>query len=357
MKFSLRRLNAPWLIILAVAFFPVLVWQGAGAQDTYYQGKTITLITSGAPGGGTDLTARLIATTLPKYLPGNPRIVLRSKPGGGGSLALNPFYVRAKPDGLTLMLTSAGSIGMQFTREKVVKYDLNKMRHIGHASHGGAVVVVSNAGMKRLLDPKAEPVVCGSKGGAEAWAYLNMLGQELLGWNLRWILGFKSAGSFSLAFRRGEIDMFGDSRMIKELEQEGKGKGLAQIGIFKKRKFVRRSDFSHVPTMEELLIKAGKKPDGLAWKAYLAGVSPLSIYKLFVAPPGTPDAVMKLLVDAYEKTGRDPKFVESWKKIIGPVLDVGAGSETTEMLADCLSAEPEVVAYMNEMRRKNGVIR
>jgi tripartite-type tricarboxylate transporter receptor subunit TctC len=329
----------------------------AQAEKPFYQGKTITLMTSGSPGGGTDLTARLIATILPKYLPGKPRIVLRNKPGGGGSVGLNPFYVRIKPDGLTLMVTGSGSIGLQFMKAKVVRYDLNKMRYIGNASHGGDLIVISKEGMKRLKDPQAEPVVCGSKGGTEEWAILSMFGREFLGWNLRWILGFKGAGALELAFRQGEIDMFGDSSMIKRLEADGKGIGLAQNGTLKNGKFIRRADFSHVPTLEELVQKAGKKPTNVAWKAYVASVAPLSVYKLFIAPPGTPDPIVNTLVAAYKKASKDPKFVSTWKKLVSPVLEVRTGKETGDILASILDVEPAVVAYAEDMKHRFGIIK
>ena len=357
MNDRLGRLSKQLAGTVIVMFIMVIGAGGiAGAETPFYKGKTITLITSGAPGGGTDLTARLIATILPKYIPGKPRIVLRNKPGGGGSVALNPFYVKAKPNGLTLMVTSSGSIGLQFTKAKVVRYDLSKMRHIGNASHGGDLIVISKAGMKRLKDPKAEPVVCGTKGGTEEWALLSMFGREFLGWNIRWILGFKGASSLELAFRQGEIDMFGDSRMIKRLEEEGKGIGLAQNGTLKKGRFVRRSDFSHVPTLEELVEKS-EKPTPIAWKAYVASVAPLSIYKLFIAPPGTPDPIVKTLVTAYEKTSRDAKFVKTWKKLVSPTLEIRSGKETGKILASILDVKPEVLAYAEDMKRRYDIIK
>jgi len=358
MKFSLRRLNVALLRILVVAFLFVLAGGlPAGAENNYYQDKTITLITSGAPGGGTDLTARLIATILPKYLPGNPRIILRNRPGGGGSVALNSFYTKAKPDGTTLMVAGSGSIGLQFTKAKVVRYNLGEMRHIGNASHGGDLIVISKAGIKRLNDPKAEPVVCGSKGGTEEWALLSMFGKEFLGWNMRWILGFEGAGALELAFRQGEIDMFGDSRMIKRLEEEGKGIGLAQNGTIKKGRFVRRADFSHVPTLEELVEREGRRPSAVAWKAYIASVAPLSIYKLFIAPPKTPDPILSALVSAYEKTSSDPKFVNTWKKLVSPTLEVRTGEETTEILRSILDVEPAVLAYAEEMKKRLNILK
>lgn len=358
MKLKLGRLGISLTGIVILLLVLVIGSPGVTlAEKPYYQGKTISLITTGSPGGGTDLTTRLLASILPKYLPGKPRIVVRSRPGGGGSLALNPFYVKAKPDGLTLLLTGSGAIGLQFTKAKVVRYDLNKMRHIGHVSSGGALVVISNDGLNRLKNPSAKPVVCGSKGGTEAWAYLPMFGKEFIGWNMTWILGFKGVSDLALAFRRGEIDMFGDSRSIKELEEEDAGKGLAQIGILKQGKFTRRSDFTHVPTMEELFEKEGKKPTGVARKAYIAVVAPLSIYKLFAAPPGTPDHIVNALIDAYEKTGKDPKFINTWNKLVSPVCAVGTGKETSDILASALDVDPAVLAYVNDLKRRLGIIK
>jgi hypothetical protein len=232
------------------------------------------------------------------------------------------------------------------------------MRHIGNVDQGGALVVISNDAMKRLKDPSAKPVVCGTKGGTEAWAYLPMFGREFLGWNMRWILGFKGVSELNLAFRRGEIDMFGNSRTIKVLEEEGEGKGLAQIGVFKGGKYVRRSDFSHVPTLTELVEKEGKKRlEGVAWKAYRAVVGPIGIYKLFAAPPKTPDSIVNSLIKAFEKAAQDPLFVNSWKKMMSDICEPSSGKDTTDMLTSILDVEPAVLDYISDMKRRFGIIK
>ncbi|MBI2858418.1 MAG: hypothetical protein HYX90_05000, partial [Chloroflexi bacterium] len=66
-----------------------------------FAGKTIDLIVPSGAGGGLDLTARVYAKILPRYLPGNPAIVVKNMPGGGATIGGNYFY-NAKPDGLTL---------------------------------------------------------------------------------------------------------------------------------------------------------------------------------------------------------------------------------------------------------------
>ena len=74
----------------------------AGAQEPFYQGKTIRLIVGLAPGGGYDLYSRTIARQMGKHIPGNPTIVVENMDGAGSLIAANYMYKAAKPDGLTI---------------------------------------------------------------------------------------------------------------------------------------------------------------------------------------------------------------------------------------------------------------
>src|SRR5689334_5085504 len=53
------------------------------AED-FYSGKTLTILNSGDAGGGFDTYTRILAKHLGKYIPGNPTIVIKGVPGGGG---------------------------------------------------------------------------------------------------------------------------------------------------------------------------------------------------------------------------------------------------------------------------------
>lgn len=76
---------------------------GAGMAHAAYPERPITMIVPWGAGGGTDATARMIATLLEKEL-GNPVNVVNRTGGNGvvGHMAI----AKAKPDGYTLgMLT------------------------------------------------------------------------------------------------------------------------------------------------------------------------------------------------------------------------------------------------------------
>ena len=74
----------------------------AGAQDSFFSGKTIRIVVGSSPGGGYDYWARLLARHMPRYIRGNPEVVVQNMPGGGSLVATNYVYGVAKPDGLTL---------------------------------------------------------------------------------------------------------------------------------------------------------------------------------------------------------------------------------------------------------------
>ncbi len=322
----------------------------------YYAGKLITIVVGSQAGGGTDAVARITAALLPRYLPGEPKVVVRNTPGGGGTIAMNAFYNTTKPDGLTLMVTGSGLMTMQMEQTEIVKYDLMKCVAIGNATGGATIMVIREEALSRLTDPNAEPVICGSKAGVEQWMVMPMYGREFLGWNIRWILGYSGVADFGMAIRRAEIDMSGEvgTRTIRDLAIEGAAEPLVQFGLRQPGGgFMPRPDFPDVPLFTDVL--GEKRPEGLPWEAYMGWILPQQTDKLLLAPPGTPPEITDVLRDAYAKMVRDPEFDKIMRQRVNESYGVGIGEETATLIREALTMTPEALDYIKELQHKFGI--
>lgn len=103
MKIWQRKIKA---LLTGITLCSVLT--APAIADTNYPDRPITLLVGYAPGGGTDIVARLLAKELSSKL--GQSIVVENKPGAATHIATQAL-IRAKPDGYTLYLgTNASTI-------------------------------------------------------------------------------------------------------------------------------------------------------------------------------------------------------------------------------------------------------
>jgi tripartite-type tricarboxylate transporter receptor subunit TctC len=95
-------LRAGGSIVAAAAGFAA---KPARAAD--YPARPIKVIVPFAPGGPTDIMARIVATRLGEAL--NGTLVVENRPGGGGNIGIG-VAAHAEPDGYTLLITSSAYV-------------------------------------------------------------------------------------------------------------------------------------------------------------------------------------------------------------------------------------------------------
>ena len=103
-----------------------------------YPTKPIRLIVPFAAGGGTDITARMLAQKLTESF--KQTVIVDNRPGGGGTIGIESA-VRAQPDGYTMILLTTG-----YTTNAALNklgYDpVNDVAPIGMVGETGFVVTV-----------------------------------------------------------------------------------------------------------------------------------------------------------------------------------------------------------------------
>src|SRR5918992_1674314 len=137
MKQICRALFAGACIALA-GVFPA----AAQSHAEFYKSKNLRIMLGHPPGGSYDLYARLAAEFLPKYLPGNPTVIVEHKPGGGGVVATAWFYAQAPRDGSMISLFPETIAHTQILEPDVGKWKVQEMTYIGSFAPVNAAFVV-----------------------------------------------------------------------------------------------------------------------------------------------------------------------------------------------------------------------
>ena len=110
------------LIVNVLAVLSAFIIAPASAQVSTYPNKPIALVVPYAPGGSTDITARLIAEHLSKRL--GQQVVVENRAGAGGNIGAN-VVAQSAPDGYTLLMAPS-SLVANISLYKSLPYDLRK---------------------------------------------------------------------------------------------------------------------------------------------------------------------------------------------------------------------------------------
>jgi tripartite-type tricarboxylate transporter receptor subunit TctC len=106
--------------LLALALLAALP-RDAASQD--YPARNVTILVPFAPGGGTDILARVVAQKLEQRL--GKTFVIENRTGAGTVLAAGAA-AKAVPDGYTLMQATSGTMSMNGAIFKTLPYDPTK---------------------------------------------------------------------------------------------------------------------------------------------------------------------------------------------------------------------------------------
>src|SRR5712691_239685 len=85
--------------------------------------KQVHIIVPYAPGGTSDIIARIIGTKLQDAI-GQP-VIVENKPSSSGNIGAD-FVAKAPPDGHTLLITDAGTLATQPNLVKKLSFDVQK---------------------------------------------------------------------------------------------------------------------------------------------------------------------------------------------------------------------------------------
>jgi hypothetical protein len=327
----------------------------ASAQQVSFAGKTVTMIIGYAAGGGTDASGRLIAASLDHHLPGSPSVLVRNMPGADGMTAANYFVQQVAPDGLTIMMASSTTADPLQYRRPQSHFDPTTFGVIGGIGRGGSFLMIDREAEKRLTDKQARPVMMGTIGGVpRSGMQITGWGIGFLGWNAKWVVGYRGTNDVMLALERGEIDMTATANLfqLQKLLETGRFKILSQTGTLKNGAVVTRPEFVNAPTLARML--EGKISDPLARKAFDYWSSIATIDKWLALPPKTPKPILEAYRVAYNQLMQDADFLERGKKMSEDIEPMSS-LEVEALLNTLGGTPPEAIDYIGTMLSKQGL--
>ena len=106
--------------ILALGLAAAALWGApAAAQSTDYPTKPIRIVVPFAPGGGTDLTGRIVGDALARAW--GQSVIVDNRPGASSQIGID-FVAKAPPDGYTLLWASSDGISILPAVKPTVPY-------------------------------------------------------------------------------------------------------------------------------------------------------------------------------------------------------------------------------------------
>jgi tripartite-type tricarboxylate transporter receptor subunit TctC len=325
----------------------------AGAQTPYYAGKTITIVAGTKAGDVYDLYARMFAQFMPRYIPGNPNIIVQNMAGAGSMIAANYVYNVSNPDGLTIGAIFPALYFDQIVKRSEVQFDWSKFAWIGSPVTSNHLLYMrADSPFKTIHDVVKSTTApkCGATGTSSTAYYVPKLLEEVINARFEIILGYQSGQDIDLAVERNEVICRAftlTAFFAREPFITWRKKNFVNVLVQTGRKRDRR--IPDVPTIYELMdqYKAKEAARNLATLVLAAG----DFGRPYVMPPNTPPQHVKTIRDAFDKTLNDESAkTDAAKKKLE--LDPSSADELEKLAKEVTGQSPEIIAKMKALLTK-----
>ena len=310
------------------------------AVANFYRGKTVRIIVGFSAGGGYDQYSRLIGRHLSKYIPGNPAIVVDNMAGAGSIIAANHTFNAAPKDGTVIGNISGPIILEQLFGNPAIQFDMAKFRYLAVPVSETYVFIATRKPavhkFEEILGPNGKQITVGGIPGSTV-EHAPVLVRDVLGGNLKIVLGYKGTADVRMAIDSGEVEgLFNSYTSLKitsfDKLKNGEWVVLAQLSETPIKDLI----IPNVPTIPQIA-KTSEQRQLLKF-----GTStPNAFGKVYVVPPGTPADRAMALEKAFQRVFEDKELqadAAKGKLEVDPLI----GEEIHKLVVEFLGMSPDL---------------
>ena len=330
--------------VAALALLATVMAPPARADDaeSFYRGKTVELYVGFFVGAGYDQRARLLARYMPRYIPGNPTIIVKNMEGAGSLKLANWLSKTAARDGTVFGMIARGAGFDPLFNNQAATFSGPEFNWIGSpSSETNICVVAASSGVSRFEETFTKPVIVGSVGTGDSGEMPGIM-NAMFGSQFKVVQGYKVSGDVSLAIERGEIQgRCGWSwSSIKNTHQQWvtdkRFNLLTQFGVAK------HPELPNVPLITEFA------KDDRQRQVLKLLVARQTFGWPFVAPPGVPADKVAVLRKAFVATMKDPEFIADAAKQKIEVSPV-SGEDLQRLIADIYATPADLISEATKL--------
>jgi tripartite-type tricarboxylate transporter receptor subunit TctC len=205
MKATVSRWLLPSGLALALS---VPLPQGASAQESFYKGRTVTIVVGYSAGGGYDQYARLVARHLGRHIPGNPNVIVQNMPGAASMTSVRHLDANAAKDGTVITTFDPGLVLETIAAPETYKVRFSDFQWVGTLLRDIRICYASTASGVGTWDDmmkRKEFLIGNTARGSNAYVNGAILRKVFVA-PVRQISGYPGSNEQRLALERGELE-------------------------------------------------------------------------------------------------------------------------------------------------------
>ena len=311
---------------------------GADPVADFYRGKLVTVYVGYSVGGGYDLYARTLARHMGRNIPGNPKFVVKNRPGAGSLVLANEIYNTHPKDGTAFGTVGRGIVMEPMFGNKKARFDATKYTWLGSMNNEVSLCVSwHTTDIKTVDDMFRKKFIVGGTGQGSDTDAFPLVFNNVLGARMKLVTGYPGGNDINFAMERGEVH--GRCAWSWSSIKTTRANWLRdkKINLLLQMSTSKHPELPNVPfVMDFAKIDRERQILSIIYARQVWG-------RPFVAPPGLPADRAKALQKAFMDTMADPVFLAEAKKI---KLDLApeSGPEVHKLIAELAATPKEMLA-------------